>query len=195
MDAARFATRFSSIIDSLCRAIAARTAEQRTRPDASKFLILLWTRLRRAAARFCALAAGAPKSRRRSMEREQKSRPRAPDLPHRRGWVLDPVPEASCSAGQLRDLLADPEAQTLIGSDPRFGRILRPLCRTLGLTPPPCLHLPKPAARKMRRKARRGAAKKPKWLASLVVSGPFHPPFQPPGTILQRRTRAPPRAV
>ncbi|WP_287835021.1 hypothetical protein, partial [Acidiphilium sp.] len=79
----------------------------------------------------------APKSR--------PARPRAPDLPRRRGWILAPLPEAAGIAGRLRALLEDPATIALIGTDPRFGRLLRPLCRTLGLRPPPCLRSAPPA--------------------------------------------------
>ena len=177
---------------------AQRPRPRNRAPQPPGFLLRLWSRLNRAATRFCALAAGAPGSRpRRRKRQEEKTRTRAPDLPRRRGWILDPVPEAAASAGQLREFLADPDVQTLVGSDPRFGRILRPLCRTIGLKPPGFLLLPKPPGAKKRRrpKARRKGARKPKWLAGLMMSGPFHPPGHPPGYIPPRRTRAPPRTA
>ena len=132
------AARFRAIIDGFCKAVAVRGAARNLAPDTRALLLLLWTRLRRAAARFAILAAGAPPPRPRA-PKPRPARPRAPDLPRRRGWVLAPIPEAAGIAGRLRALLEDPATIALIGTDPRFGRLLRPLCRTLGLRPPPCL--------------------------------------------------------
>jgi len=142
------AARFRAIIDGFCQAVAVRGAARNLAPDTRALLLLLWTRLRRAAARFAVLAAGAPPPRPRA-PKPRPARPRAPDLPRRRGWVLAPIPEAAGIAGRLRALLEDPATIALIGTDPRFGRLLRPLCRTLGLRPPPCLR-PAPPAPKPR---------------------------------------------
>lgn len=136
------AARFAAIIEGLCRAVAARGAKGAFGPASQPLVILLWSRLRRMAARFAILAEGAPKPRPRARRAGPRKRVRGPDLPRRRAWLLAPVPEASAVAGRLRDLLETPEARALIASEPRAGRLLRPLCRALGLRLPACLRLP-----------------------------------------------------
>ncbi|MBU6357533.1 MAG: hypothetical protein KJS79_12465, partial [Rhodospirillales bacterium] len=81
-------------------------------------------------------------------------------LPRRLGWLGTLIPGAAAAAGQLRDLLADPEILALAASIPAAGRALRPLCHALGLRPPPALRRPKipdpapnPAAMPSRRAA------------------------------------------
>ena len=119
----------------------------------------LWHRLGRAADNFATLARklaerGPPPSAKSHIPKpvpetkpETKSRPR-PEivLPRRFGWVPR-VWETHAYAAQLAHLLADPEMIAMIEADRRFSRLLRPLCRMLGIRPPPCLQLPKPAPR------------------------------------------------
>ncbi|UNC14945.1 hypothetical protein FE249_12395 [Acidiphilium multivorum] len=142
------AARFAAILHALCAAVARRGANgafvRETSRRGSAFTnphaltVLLWSRLQRAVARFARLAAGAPPPRPR--QRSNPARPArarsAPDLPRRRGWLLAPVPEATAAASQLRAFLAEPETRALIAAEPRLGRILRPLCRTLGILLP-----------------------------------------------------------
>lgn len=140
------ARRFAAIIEDLCRAVAARAVKEAflvfdpvspASPTDPSFAVRFWTHLRRLARRFAALAAGAPPPRpRASRPSAPPERARPPALPRRRGWLLAPVPESRCSASQLRALLDDPEARALICADPRFGRLLRPLCNTLGIRLP-----------------------------------------------------------
>jgi hypothetical protein len=47
------------------------------------------------------------------------------------------VPEAAAFGAQLQHLLADPEMAALVAAAPQAGRVLRPLCRMLGVRPPP----------------------------------------------------------
>ncbi|OYV55059.1 MAG: hypothetical protein B7Z76_12080, partial [Acidiphilium sp. 20-67-58] len=75
-----------------------------------------------------------------------------PILPRRPAWLLAPVPEAAAAAGLLRALLADPALQRRIGEEPRLGRILRPLCHSLGLKLPAMLRLAPRARRTPRPK-------------------------------------------
>ena len=137
------AARFAALIETLCGAVAARGAKGAFGAANGALVVLLWSRLRRAAFRFGILAAGAPPPRRRaSRPRHRAARKPVLALPRRAAWLLAPVPEASAVAGRLRDLLQTPEAQALIASEPRAGRLLRPLCRALGLRLPACLRLP-----------------------------------------------------
>ncbi len=55
------------------------------------------------------------------------------------------VPQTASGASQLQHLLAEPEMAALIAAAPQMGRILRPLCRMLGVRPPPGLRAPPPA--------------------------------------------------
>lgn len=129
--------------------------------------ILIWTRLSRMAVRFAAFAAqihagtlrSPNKTRVRratrplpsglSCEANQSpgegphnpSRPTSPRLPSAFGWLIRLAPQAVCYAGQLRYLLSDPEMAPLL-SAPQTARILRSLCRMLGVQfpkggPPP----------------------------------------------------------
>jgi hypothetical protein len=55
-------------------------------------------------------------------------------LPRGFGWLLPLVPqEAACFAGQMRGVLAEPEMVALLAAAPQARRVLRPLCRMLGI--------------------------------------------------------------
>ena len=140
------ATRFALLIDALCRAIAAHGARHRR---AGPVLLLLWPWLRRTAGRLARLAARIeagrkPQARRRpaAPRPSQVSPKHRPRLPEGFAWVVRLVPEAASSASQLRHLLADPDMAALIEAAPTAGRLLRPLCRMLGVRPPPSLAPP-----------------------------------------------------
>ena len=68
---------------------------------------------------------------------DSASRPR---LPARFAWVIEMIPYHAAGIGsQLRVLLSEPAMKALIEADPRAGRILRPVCRMLGIEPAPDL--------------------------------------------------------
>lgn len=135
--APNFAATFAGIVDLLCRAVAAhgpRTA------FAAPVIVLLWSRLRRAARRIdalaSALAAGTPlPPPRKDPRRNRPRRTHGTATPRRFAWLL-PLPEAATAASRLRTLIADPAFAPLMESDARFGRILRPLCHSLGIAQP-----------------------------------------------------------
>ena len=57
-------------------------------------------------------------------------------LPSRRGWLVRTLGYEAAGYGcQLEALLAEPELQALLVAVPSAGRILRPLCRMLGVAP------------------------------------------------------------
>jgi hypothetical protein len=58
-------------------------------------------------------------------------------LPRRFGWLPQRVPETAIFANQLQQLLADPEIAALLAQCPQAGKILRPICRMLGVQPIP----------------------------------------------------------
>ncbi len=130
------AERFGLLIEGLCRAIAARSAVSRL---AAPLLLLLWPRLRRMAARFARLAARFRAGRlpaRPAARRPGRSGPPPQPLPKTSAWLVRLVPAAAAQAAQLQHLLADPELAALLAAAPQAGRVLRPLCRMLGVAPP-----------------------------------------------------------
>jgi len=136
------ADRFARIIDGLCGAVAARAHKNAL---ARPLLVLLYYRLRRMVVRLASLAGRvrsgtlpAP-ARRRAASSRPRTAPPAPRLPRGFVWVPRLVPEANGYASQLQHLLADPAMVALLAAAPQAGRILRPLCRMLGIRPPPGL--------------------------------------------------------
>jgi hypothetical protein len=138
------ADRLARIVEALCRAVAARGG----RGLAGPLIILVWGRLRRLAARFTALAARvragrvAPRPDPRTGRRRSRRDP-AKLLPERFAWLVRVAPGAAAGAAQLQHLLLDPDMAALIAAAPQAGRILRPLCRMLGVIPPPALARPR----------------------------------------------------
>jgi hypothetical protein len=141
------AASFAPLIEGLCQAVAAGGARGRL---AGPLVILVWVRLRRLAGRFARLAARlqsgalpAPGHSRRGRPAATRSPPDpAKRLPQGFGWLVRLAPEAAAGASQLRHLLAEPEMAALIAAAPQMGRLLRPLCRMLGVDPPPGLGAP-----------------------------------------------------
>jgi hypothetical protein len=166
------ADRLALIIEGLCQAIARRCGLTGL---AGPLIILIWTRLRRTAARFTrallAEGAGISPSRPQAVMaapdeargKPSRARPKSP-LPRRKAWLLRLAPETASAASQFRHFLADPEVAALLADAPHLARILRPLCHALGIraagpgaagsgaagiranqAPPPPLPLPDPA--------------------------------------------------
>jgi hypothetical protein len=64
-------------------------------------------------------------------------------LPDHFRWLVNMVPETEPRAGDLLWMPQRPEINELIAKAPLpAGRILRPLCKMLGVEPPPALRLP-----------------------------------------------------
>ncbi len=139
------AARFVRLLDELCAVIAARGAGGAlTKP----LFFLLWTRLRRTAARAvkvaARIAAGTPPPAPRP--RPAKPRPPRPPtlrLPRRFAWVILAVPGTAALGCRLQYLLAEPELARL-AEDPVMRRLLNPLRQMLGIPKPPAP--PRPAA-------------------------------------------------
>ncbi|WP_155856361.1 hypothetical protein [Acidiphilium cryptum] len=114
------ASRFAAIIAALCDRVA---AEGHRRGIAGPLVVLIWTRLRRLADRLAAALDGPqrpPRPRHPATARQPApARPRP--LPRRLGWLGTLIPGAAAAAGQLRDLLADPEIAALAASIPAAG--------------------------------------------------------------------------
>lgn len=127
--------RFALIIDGLCRAVAARHRFGLAGP----LIVLIWGRLRRLATRFAASAARGPATAapvRRATERRPASSAPEMRLPVGFAWLLRLVPEAAGHASQWQFLLSDPEMVALLEQVPRLHRMVRPLCRMLGVAAP-----------------------------------------------------------
>jgi hypothetical protein len=152
------AGRFTVIMAALAALIARAFLKN---PRRAAVIVPLWNYLGRTARRFARLAAGLAKGRRprpaRVPQPGRSARPRragrhALSLPTARGWLLkDLKHEAALYGLQLETLLAEPEAAQLLAAAPTAARLLRPICRMLGISPPVLPPLP-PRARKPRPK-------------------------------------------
>jgi hypothetical protein len=133
----------------LCRAIAARCAGRDAAITVARpLLILLWSRLNRTVLRFASLAARAAAGR-LAAPRQRPARPASVSPPSPSplssprppavefAWLVRLVPGTAAYGSQLQYLLATPEMAALLATAPQAGRILRPLCRMLGVPPPP----------------------------------------------------------
>ena len=129
-----FLLRFAGFIAALCACVAAEGVRHRR----GALTVLAWTRLRRLCARLEALA-----TRPQAPARRRPGRSGAPHrLPRAHGWLRRAFPATASLAPQLRALLDAPDMQAFIAATPAAGRVLRPLCHTIGIAPPPALALP-----------------------------------------------------
>ncbi len=131
--------RFASVIDGLCRAVAEAGGRRRL---AGPLVILIWRHLRRLGVRFAALAGRIAAGRQRRFPARRRPRPAprrqsARVLPHGPAWLVRLVPQASAYGSQMQYLLADPDFVALVDAAPQARRLLRPLCRMLGVALPP----------------------------------------------------------
>ena len=141
------AERFARIIGGLREAMATRAEHN---PVLMQIAARLWNRLTEATERFAAIAAHpVARSRRRPAEPAPNSadaaptdaappRPPAPrrTLPRTYGWLARMSPETVPFGIDFAYLLAQPEMTELLATAPRLWRVLRPLCRMFGITPP-----------------------------------------------------------
>jgi hypothetical protein len=137
-------------LQELRRVIAVRCAGRDAAITVARpLLILLWAQLNRTMLRFTAMAARVAAGR-MAAPRRRPARPAPLKLPPSRarpiwptgfGWLVRLAPEAACSAGVLQYLVTQPEMAALLAAAPQAGRLLRPLCRKLGVTLPPVLLL------------------------------------------------------
>ena len=157
--------RLLPIIAGLRRTLAERAAKDRA---LAPLMMLLWSRLnevaqcfasrvRRADAGLAQTAAGASPPRRQG----SVARVSGPRLAGGFAWLVRLVPEAASCGGQLQHLLSDPEVAAALATAPNAARVLRPLCRMLGVDPavtPPAAPAPatgEPAKRLRSKPARR----------------------------------------
>ena len=138
----------------------------------------LWGWLARTVQRFGRTAARAAPVRPAQVARVRASCAMRVRLPSRRGWLLRELGwEVAVYGSQLENLLAEPDMQALVTARPGLGRLLRPLCRMLGVDVPG-LALP-PVEVVARRKPKRRVAVWPrKGLPKLAKGAWFAPPIQ-----------------
>lgn len=137
--------RFARILGALAALIAARFLR---RPDLLALIVPLWRWLNRAVRRL-ERAVARPVVARATGKQQEHTAP-APAarmrLPGGRGWVVRVLGyEAVGYASQLQHLLCEPEMQALLAAMPAVGRVLRPVCRMLGVTGVAGLALPVPS--------------------------------------------------
>ena len=84
----------------------------------------------------------------------KSSRPKPIAVPKSHLWLVRLVQPTAQFIVPVEIFLANPETRALVEAAPQAGRILRPLCRALGIAPPDWLRLPArpPAPRKSRAK-------------------------------------------
>ena len=159
---------FTAILGRLSQAVAAFVAVQLRGPEivwlgAQAYLpivqpnqpaalpaetwLLLTHRINRVAQRFRALFA---RWQAKTLSAPRPSRAGSPStrhpetrLPTTRGWIGAHIPAAAPCAGTLEYLLHHtPQMRDFVQAAPQAGRLLRPLCRMLGLIVPDYLRLP-----------------------------------------------------
>jgi hypothetical protein len=181
------AERFAGILDLLHRALAAQGVRGRL---VGPLLLAVCARLRRAVAHVTRLAAQvaagtlpkprAPYSRRpRAPRSPTPPDPAKPPIPAGFAWLLRLMDEAARhwvagARAQLQHLLSDPDMVALIEAAPQMGRSLRPVCRMLGLRPPP------PLARPRRPRARPDTVPPEPAPDDAAPTDPTAPPGTPP---------------
>ena len=111
-----------------------------------KMIIQLWRRLTVIAMRLSIANAWPIRSRvgrQAPLDRERRKPEPRPEpqykpfrLPTGDAWLLRLVPDAQGYADQLQSMLMEPEMAALLQSRPGLDRLLRPLCRMLGVKPP-----------------------------------------------------------
>jgi hypothetical protein len=143
------AGRFVSMIDALCTVIVTGLAAGMSGPQ----VIGIWDRLTRILTRFAAILArpSTPRAPRTIPPRPPAARQPAPArpfkscrLPTGHGWLIRRLPAASPFAEELQRLIGDPQMAALLQANPGMARLLRPLCRMLGVQQPPDQRAPRP---------------------------------------------------
>ena len=187
--APEMARRFGVIMAALAVVVAQRFVRA---PALVALNVPLWSWLSRTVQRFARLvgqrAVGRPAvvraARASSARRETAPRARGLRLPSRRGWLLHTLGwEVAVYGSQLETLLAEPDMQALLAARPGMARLMRPLCRMLGVAAPGlALPLVVNVAAVARRAEKRRAARAAVWprreLPVLAKGAWFAPPVK-----------------
>ena len=136
--APELARRFAVIMAGLGALIARRFLKMR---HLSGLTVRLWGYLNRAVRRFhraLTQKAGKVRAARVRAERADVARVRRVALPSRRGWIVRELGwEAAAYMAQLEALLGEVESRAALAGAPSAARIVRPICRMLGVVIPP----------------------------------------------------------
>jgi len=131
------ADRFARFIERLCAMIGVYAA---VFPWAEPLVAAAQARVRRLGERFAVLCARAGAGRRRARravaQNPDAGRPRPSIVSPTMPWLMRAVGAAVHCAEPLNRLLDDPEMAELVAAAPQAARILRPLCRMLGVKRP-----------------------------------------------------------
>ena len=126
-----FARRFAMIMAGLGALVARRFV---AKPHLSGFTLLLWGRLNRSVRRLYR-ALTIPAKLRAPRARVERARQVQLRLPAGRGWIMRELGwEAAAYLLQLEALLAEMATQAALARAPRAARIIRPICRMLGVS-------------------------------------------------------------
>ena len=129
--APEMARRLGMIVAGVAALIARRFLRM---PHLVGLIVPLWGRLTRAARRFEKLVTQPTTIRALRAPRNSSSRAKGMAFPSRRGWLVRELGwEAAGYRCQLEALLAEPAMQAILANLPGAGRVLRPLCRMLGV--------------------------------------------------------------
>ena len=132
-DAPELARRFAVIMAGLGALIARRFLKM---PHLSGFTVQLWGYLNRAVRRFhrALTRPGKIRAPRVRADRADSARVRPLALPRGRGWIVRELGwEAAAYMAQLEALLAEVATRKALARTPSAGRVLRPICRILGV--------------------------------------------------------------
>jgi hypothetical protein len=126
---------FLSFLTHLQAAIAVVAARERA---LTVLLVAVWGRIGRMGTRLERLIAlwraGKLPKQRKSRAGEKRDRVRTPEiLPRAPAWLVAAVHEAGPMGNYLEHLLTQEECVAFLAAVPQAGRILRPLCRMLGV--------------------------------------------------------------
>ncbi len=127
------ARRFAVIMAGLGALIARRFLKM---PHLTRFTVQLWNYLNRATRRFYRALTSKPQARmtRARADRVATERARPVALPSGRGWIVRELGwEAAFFMGALEQLLAEVATRAALTDAPAAGRVLRPICRMLGV--------------------------------------------------------------
>ena len=130
---------FTSVLTALQAAIAVVAARERT---LTVLLVAVWGRIGRISTRLERLIAlwrvgmlPAPRLRRGRVPGASGGKPISV-LPVTPGWLLVAVREAAPFGARLETLLSEAECEAFLEAAPQARRLLRPLCRMLGIGVP-----------------------------------------------------------
>ncbi len=125
------ARRFAAIMAGLAALIARRFLKM---PHLSGFTLLLWGRLSRAVRRFHRALTGPVTLPAARAARPARTRVQGLALPAGRGWIVRELGwEAAGYMVQLEALLREAASRATLRDAPGAGRVLRPICRMLGV--------------------------------------------------------------